>query len=200
MDKDILKALVELTVAQTNLINTIVKFMDKSEIKKLAANPNPGYKQDVAESHEFEVTEKPAELKSDVTYGEPIKFEPAATITPIEGEEVNGKIPFNGTGDVDDEFAPYMPGDTYKLGHKVHTMLRQAKAERFDGKSLPTIMREHNLESKINYQQFACYFGGQTVPSRDDILIMLEDVTGIPAELLKKASEEDRVWRKRGAK
>ena len=39
-----------------------------------------------------------------------------------------------------------------------------------------------------------------TVPRRDDILIMLEDVTGIPAEILKKASDEDLVWRRRGMK
>ncbi len=121
MDKEVLLALVKLTTAQTEFINTVVKLLGepKKEIPK------------------------PIKVEQ-VTAKEEIPLTPTVEESPTL------------SGETDDEFKPYLPGDTYKLGHKLHTMLKQAK----------------------------------------DILIMLEDLTGIPAELPKKASDEDRVWRK----
>lgn len=65
---------------------------------------------------------------------------------------------------------------------------------------LASVWKDRRLDGKIDYSQLASYFNGRLVPVREDILIMLEDLTGIPAELLKKASDEDRVWRKRRMK
>ena len=165
MDKEVLLALVKLTTAQTEFINTVVKLLGepKKEIPK------------------------PIKVEQ-VTAKEEIPLTPTVEESPTL------------SGETDDEFKPYLPGDTYKLGHKLHTMLKQAKDEKFGGIPLTSVWKDRRLDGKIDYSQLAAYFNCRFVPVREDILIMLEDLTGIPAELLKKASDEDRVWRKRGMK
>lgn len=164
MDKEVLLALVKLTTAQTEFINTVVKLL--GEPKKEIPKP---------------IMVEPVTVKEEIP------------LTPTVEESPT-------TPTVDDEFKPYLPGDTYKLGHKLHTMLKQAKDEKFGCIPLASVWKDRRLDGKIDYSQLASYFNGRLVPVREDILIMLEDLTGIPAELLKKASDEDRVWRKRRMK
>ena len=173
MDKEVLLALVKLTTAQTEFINTVVKLLGepKKEIPKpIKVEPVPTAKEEIPHVTLFS------------------RFTPTVEESPTL------------IGETDDEFKPYLPGDTYKLGHKLHTMLKQAKDEKFGGIPLTSVWKDRRLDGKIDYSQLASYFNGRFVPVREDILIMLEDLTGIPAELLKKASDEDRVWRKRGMK
>lgn len=174
MDKEVLLALVKLTTAQTEFINTVVKLL--GEPKKEIPKP---------------IMVEPVTVKGE----EEIPLTPT-----VEESPTTPTVEESPTLSTDDEFKPYLPGDTYKLGHKLHTMLKQAKDEKFGCIPLASVWKDRRLDGKIDYSQLASYFNGRLVPVREDILIMLEDLTGIPAELLKKASDEDRVWRKRRMK